>query len=142
LSKYVDNYFSLIKPNLGQHMPNADDHKSSSSPVSQDRRNEMTLAHFFSSKEWAEHLQQLSDLVNFELSVFDEEGQRLIVVRENELCKFIRSANHVNLGCPDSCDNFIRATEPEFFKCSSRRIHVIILFAQLSLNFLSVAPGC
>lgn len=141
MSKYVDNYFSLIKPNLGRHMPNADDHKSSSSPVSQGRRNEMTLTHFFSSKEWAEHLQQLSDIVNFELSVFDEEGQRLIVVNENRLCKFIRSAKHLNLGCPDSCDNFIRATEPEFFKCSSRLLNFVLPINRLGEKAFIVGRG-
>lgn len=78
---------------------------------------ELTLSKLFSSKEWIEYFDQLSRTVNFELSVFNEEGERLVLVNENPFCKFLRSAHLDNLNCPESCDTLIRSAETGISRC-------------------------
>ncbi len=66
-------------------------------------RDEMPLEELIRSAEWAEYLRSLSDVIKFELSLYDSQGDLLFHTGEKPLCSFIRTKCSDSMDCPDSC---------------------------------------
>ncbi len=82
-------------------------------------RDEMPFEKLISSPEWSEYLKSLSEVVKFELSLYDADGVLLFRTDENPLCQFIRTSCSESLDCPNSCLKELRVTDPTVIKCNA-----------------------
>ncbi|RJQ48103.1 MAG: diguanylate cyclase [Nitrospiraceae bacterium] len=82
-----------------------------------------TLGKIFSSKEWADFFNSLSDTIHFELQVFSEDNALLYASREHPVCKFIRDSQLKDLQCPAACREpamqSSKPGEPVIYKCKA-----------------------
>ncbi|UCH82323.1 MAG: GGDEF domain-containing protein [Nitrospiraceae bacterium] len=82
-------------------------------------KDEMPLEELITSSEWVEYLNSLSDVINFELSLYDSDGNLLFNTKEKPVCHFIKHSCSGSLDCPGSCLKLTRMNEPAVMKCSS-----------------------
>ncbi len=83
-------------------------------------RDEMPLEELITSEEWAEYLRSLSEVIKFELSFYDSEGDLLFNTNEKALCNFIRTKCSESLDCPNSCLKAMGVNEPVVIKCKAK----------------------
>ncbi len=67
-------------------------------------KDNISLEQLLSSREWVEYFTSLSSAIQFEFDVYDEDGGRIAVTKENPYCEFVKSANSDNNTCHDSCN--------------------------------------
>jgi len=83
-------------------------------------RDELPLEELITSAEWAEYLRSLSEVIKFELSLYDSEGDLMFSTNEKPLCNFIRTKCSDSLECPNSCLKALRMNEPVAIKCNAK----------------------
>ena len=90
-----------------------------SSDEAQDR-DDLPLEELITSAEWAEYLRSLSEVIKFELSLYDSEGDLMFSTNEKPLCNFIRTKCSDSLDCPNSCLRALRMNESGVIKCNAK----------------------
>ncbi len=84
-------------------------------------KDNMSLDHLLTTKDWADYFNSLSRTINFEFEIYNDNNERIFITDEHLLCKFIKSANLESITCPDSCNkgmiNLLKKNEPQIYKC-------------------------
>ena len=83
-------------------------------------RDDLPLEELITSAEWAEYLRSLSEVIKFELSLYDSEGDLMFRTDEKPLCNFVRTKCSDSLDCPDSCLRGLRMNEPGVITCNAK----------------------
>jgi diguanylate cyclase (GGDEF)-like protein len=84
----------------------------------------ITLKNLLSSGEWQDSFRSISNATGFDFSIYDKNGILFLTIKENPICKLIKTSSGNGRECPASCNEFIteslKLDEPATFECYSR----------------------
>jgi diguanylate cyclase (GGDEF)-like protein len=115
---YYKKLFKLII--LEQYMSSIDRNDRFDASDADDDRDEMPLEELITTAGWAEYLRSLSEVIKFELSLYDSQGDLLFNTNEKPLCNFIRTKCSHSMDCPNSCLKGLEVSEAAVIKCNAK----------------------
>ncbi len=97
------------------------------------------------SNDWKEYLSSLSKTINFELSIYSEDGTQHFITEENTFCSLIKKIPSNGLDCPASCNKTmfeaLEMNKTVTNKCAARIINYSVPLKRNGEKALLIGRG-
>jgi diguanylate cyclase (GGDEF)-like protein len=108
-------------------------------------KDNMSLEHLLSSKDWSEYFQSLARTINVEFDIYNDNNERIFLSDEPPLCKFIRTSDPESITCPDACNkeifNSLKINEPLIYKCRASLVNFAFLVERFGEKAIIIGRG-